>query len=94
VAFSLVIDALATYRLTRLVVEDEITADLRDLVWNKYPPEKTKVGYAITCPHCTSMYAALLVAAAPRRARPLVYALALAAITSLLHDARQAADVH
>lgn len=51
----LLILALATYRLSRLVVEDEITASLRDKIWAKYPPS-TKLGYLLTCYWCTSVW--------------------------------------
>jgi hypothetical protein len=92
-----VIDALAAYRLTRLVVEDEITSDLRDLVWRKFDPGTTKVGYLLTCPHCTSVWVAGAIVLArhiaPKAARPATYALALAGAASLVNDARAWADV-
>lgn len=53
--------ALATKRLTTLVVEDEITRDIRDLVWRKYPPETTKLGYLVTCVKCSSVWAGAVV---------------------------------
>lgn len=51
--------AVATLRLTRLVIEDDITESLREYVWDRYGgPEESKIGYAITCYWCTSIYAA------------------------------------
>jgi Protein of unknown function (DUF1360) len=91
-----VIDALATERLTRLVVDDEITADLREWVWKKYPPESTKIGYLLTCPFCASVWAGGLVAlasATPSRGvfsgsvAVLKYTLALSGAVSLAREA-------
>lgn len=48
---------LATYRLTKLVIEDQITASLRDKVFEKFPPQSTKIGYLFTCPWCVSIWA-------------------------------------
>lgn len=91
------VDALACFRLTRLVVEDEITADLREVVWKRFDPEKTKIGYAVTCPHCSSVWLAAGIGAlrsfAPRTANALLPALAVAGAVSLINDARAWADV-
>jgi hypothetical protein len=53
-----VIYALATYRLTRLVVVDSITGPLRERVWRTRPPHESRLGYLLTCPWCTSVWAA------------------------------------
>jgi hypothetical protein len=58
---NLVVDAVAVYRLTKLVIDDEILADIREKVWEKYPPETTKIGYLTTCPWCVSIWMAGLV---------------------------------
>lgn len=50
---------LASYRLTRLVTLDDITAPLRDRIWRRFPPH-TRTGYLITCDWCTSIYASSL----------------------------------
>lgn len=60
------VDALATYRLTRLIVEDEITSPLRETIWDTYDPGETKIGYLITCPWCVSMWVGASVVAARR----------------------------
>lgn len=59
--YDLVILALATARLTRLVTTDTIFSRLRERIWAKYPPESSRYGYLITCNWCTSIYAATLV---------------------------------
>lgn len=59
----LVIYGLATYRLTRLITRDIITEPVRNWVWKKLPPEKSKVGYLFTCEWCMSIYVASLLLA-------------------------------
>lgn len=54
---NLLINALATRRLTRLVLDDKITESLRTRILDKYPPESTLTGYLMTCPWCVSIYA-------------------------------------
>lgn len=58
----LILDVLATQRLTRLVTEDQITEPVRELVWKRFDPEETKIGYFVTCPHCVSVWAGGLIA--------------------------------
>lgn len=55
---SLLLDIVATYRLTRLIVRDEITADLREIVFKRFPPRTSKLGYLLTCTWCISIWAA------------------------------------
>lgn len=71
--------ALATKRLTTLVVEDEIARDIRDRVWDSYPPETTKLGYLISCRKCTSIWAgaAVLLLGSSKWTRWIVGALTL-----------------
>lgn len=60
---SFAIDALAVHRITRLVIEDEITADFREWVLEHHGhPSQSKLSYFVTCPHCVSVWAAALVA--------------------------------
>lgn len=77
------ITALATYRLTKLILEDEITAPIRDRVLSKFPPESTKIGYLLTCPWCVSMYMAPLAYFAPT---PIKESLAASAVTGILAE--------
>lgn len=83
VAIELLLDALATKRITRLVVEDAILEDARDIVWDRFPPEENKLGYLITCHACSSVWAGAAVASGlvPKFARNL---LALSEITLLV----------
>lgn len=86
----LAIDVLATQRLTRLMTEDTITQPLREKLWVLSPPENKGPGYVATCNHCSSVYAALAVTLSHTRplrfTRPLIYALALSSVTSLVAD--------
>lgn len=85
-------DALAVKRLTRLVVEDQITAPIRELIWKKFGgPETGKgIGYMITCPHCCSIWISAGVTAArimiPRIWSPIAHGLAAASVTSMLAE--------
>lgn len=80
--------ALAAYRLTRLVVQDEILSPLRDRVWDRFPPESTRTGYLLTCPWCTGFWVSLLLFAAYTAASAVVIwfciVLGLAAVTGWL----------
>lgn len=90
-ALSLAVDALAAQRLTRLMVEDVITEPLRDKWWSYFPAEERHgPGFVPTCPHCSGIYAAFAITATHakplRFLRPVVYALALASVPSLVAD--------
>ena len=61
--FELVLYGLATYRLTRLITRDVITESLREWVWRRKPPEKSKIGYLFTCEWCMSIWTASLLLA-------------------------------
>jgi len=84
----LVTTGLATYRLSRLVVEDEIFEPVRSKVWSKYPPESSKIGYLFTCYWCTSIYAASALQIsrmiAPKTTRVVETALAASAIAGII----------
>lgn len=54
--------ALATKRITRLIVDDTILDEVRDAFWERFPPEESKLGYVITCHACSSVWAAAIVA--------------------------------
>ena len=86
----LVEDALATHRLTKLVLDDRLTAPLRDRLFKRFPPESTKIGYLFTCPWCTSIWLGAGVATArlvaPRAWRPIARMLAFSSATGLLEE--------
>lgn len=57
---TVIVLALAVYRLSRLVVEDTVLEPVRTAVWKKFPPSHM-VGYWFTCYWCTSIWFATLV---------------------------------
>jgi hypothetical protein len=85
---SLARTSLATYRLSRLAVEDEITSPIRDRIWKTYPPESTKVGYLLTCYWCSSIYAASALQIsriiAPKTTRAVETVLAASAVAGIV----------
>jgi hypothetical protein len=85
-----VIDALATYRLTKLVIDDEITKDLRKKWFEKFPPQSTKLGFMATCPWCAGFWVATGVVAA-RTVAPAAWekagaAFAFSAVAGMLEE--------
>lgn len=84
-----VIDALATYRLTRLVQRDTLPPVRRareHVMESDEVPESVKE--LLDCPWCLSFWVGLLVVwlrrAAPRAWRPVALALAASAVTGLI----------
>jgi hypothetical protein len=55
-----IVFSLAIYRATRLVTQDEIFSNVRNRIWNRYPPETTRIGYLFTCEWCMSIWVASL----------------------------------
>lgn len=53
--------ALATKRIVRLIVKDEIFEDARVWAFDKWPPEENKLTYLLTCEKCLSVWAGLVV---------------------------------
>lgn len=99
-ALDLALDALASYRLTKLVRDDMITQPLRDAVEQRHgPPDRSRVTYLLNCPWCLSVYFGLALALArgrlPGFTRVVSRALAVSALTGLLAeraDASRPAD--
>lgn len=86
-AVPLVLDALATYRATRLIVEDDVPfGPARDWITRRWPD--SKFTELVGCPWCSSMYVAAVVVtarvAAPRVWSYLATVLAMSAATGLL----------
>lgn len=81
-----IVDALATWRLTRLIQQDSFppAAWLRSHVEARFP-EEHPVGEMFRCPWCLSPYVALAVylarRACPRLWEPVAFALAASAVT-------------
>lgn len=91
---SLLTYSLATYRATRLVIEDNITEDLRNKAFaelDKLPNKLArKLEYFLTCPWCVSIWAAgfllTLRLFAPTLADLLALLLATSATTGLIYE--------
>lgn len=77
---------LATYRLTKLVIEDEATRPLRNAILNSH--HNPKLEYFLSCPWCVSVWAgAGLVALdkfAPNFSKSTQSVLAASAITGII----------
>lgn len=76
------IGALAAHRLTRLAIQDVITAPVREKIFDRWPPTTGSPSYMLACSWCASVWAGLAVAGLQGKGgklgRGLVYALALA----------------
>lgn len=91
---TLAVDTLATYRLTKLVIDDEITREAREWAYeqaNRLPaPLASKVTYLLGCPWCVSIWAAgtllLLRKVNPALADYLNTLLAASAVTGVLAE--------
>ena len=73
----------ATYRLTKLIQEDEILSPLRDRFHEKFPPHSSKLGYLSTCPWCLSMWIAPVAHFLPT---PIKAALTASAVTGIISE--------
>jgi hypothetical protein len=58
---TLIILALASFRLARLLTVDVIMDSLREWVWKKRPPHTHKFGYLFTCNWCMSIWTSSLI---------------------------------
>lgn len=86
-ALELMVDALATHRITHLIVEDTFPLGrLRDRIIDQQP--ESMLAEWITCPWCASMPVALTVcvarAVAPKWWAPLATVLAFSSATGML----------
>ena len=86
--FELSVAGLATYRVARLIVKDEIFSRPRNAIWKRFPPERSKFGYLFTCMWCTSVWVASLLEISrmiiPNVVHPVAIVLAISAIAGLL----------
>ena len=93
---NLLIDMLATFRLTRLATRDTITEPFRQQLRHAAmrqvdsPGIAAKVDTLISCPWCVGWWIAVAVVAArrlyPRAWEPVAAALAASAVTGLIAD--------
>lgn len=72
---------LAVERLTRLVVEDELTRPIREGVEKRWPG--SKLSYLVNCKACVSLWAALALSSG-KVPKPLISALAASSAVLLL----------
>lgn len=83
-----IVSGLAVYRATRLLTRDEITSPIRDKVWEKNPPEKSKIGYLFTCEWCMSVWVSSILQIcriiSPRTTSKVEKILAFSAIAGML----------
>lgn len=88
-ALHLIIDAVAVFRLTKLMTDDYITEDIRNYIFD-HTSKDSKLRYFITCGWCTSMWAAIGLVALRRIHEPtaniISTSLALSAITGVSYD--------
>lgn len=75
-ALDVAIRVAAAWRLTKLVVDDEVTRELREAVEDRWPG--SKAAYLVNCPACVSVWAGLVAVVLPR---PVAGALAASAGT-------------
>lgn len=89
------IAALATYRLTKLVIDDEVVAELRQAAYDKIsglPPGtlRNKLEYFLGCPWCVSIWAAaslyILSRTSPSLYNFYASTLGLSAATGLIYE--------
>lgn len=78
----MLVELLATARVTRLITEDSITEPLRDRAMEIHP----KLGELVHCRMCTSIWAGAAVVAASRLLPGLNRMLALSEGTILLRE--------
>lgn len=87
-AVSVLTDIVATYRLTKLIMEDKITEDFRNLIYEKFPKD-SKLSYLIGCPWCISIWAGLTIFTlrriSPETANVVSGLLAASAITGVVY---------
>lgn len=82
-----VILALAVYRITRLIVQDQVLDKVRVAIWKRHN-SSSGIGYLITCYWCTSFWVSSLVVISyiivPVPVTAIALVLALSAITGLI----------
>lgn len=92
---SVMLDALATYRVTRLITQDEITRPVREKLVERFESRGySRAAYLLQCPYCVSVWVGLGVAVASRSRRWETLRLALAAsgVVSIIHSVEAALE--
>jgi hypothetical protein len=79
--------ALAVYRITRIIVEDQVLERVRVEIWKRHN-SSSGIGYLITCYWCTSFWVSSLVVVSyiivPVPVTAVSLVLALSAVTGLI----------
>lgn len=57
---TLLVDIAATYRLTKLILDDKLTEDLRNAIYTRFPRD-SKISYFVGCPWCVSVWAGAVI---------------------------------
>lgn len=87
-AVNVLVDIAASYRLTKLVMEDRLTEDFRNLIYERFPRD-SKLAYLIGCPWCVSVWAGLTIFTlrqiSPETANIVSGALAASAVTGVVY---------
>ena len=52
--------SLAVFRVVRFLTKDFLIEGLRNRLWNRFPPETTKLGYFSTCAWCLGFWFSLV----------------------------------
>jgi len=81
-----VVRAVAAWRLTELVVADEVTRPVRERVTGRWPG--TRLAYLLSCRTCVAVWAAAATQLLPD---PVTEGLAVAAATMWITDIREGA---
>lgn len=94
---NMLVSLLVTRRITSLIVDDEITSDIRDAWLARWNADTTKLGYLVTCRKCSSVWAGaatllLLSLTKYRLVRVIVGALALSEASITIDKLQQPED--
>lgn len=88
-AVALLSDILATYRLTRMVLDDKITEDIRNAIYERSPRD-SMMSYFVGCPWCVSIWAGLVIFSlrriSPSNADIVSGLLAASAVTGVIYN--------
>ena len=84
----LIILSLASWRATRLIIEDRILEPVRNRIWEKHHPDASFWGYLITCYWCLGLWVSAFVVGwyliLPSVSIPVAAIFALSALVGLI----------
>lgn len=87
-AVAVLTDIAATYRLTKLIMDDKITEDFRALIYSKFPRD-SNIAYLLACPWCVSIWAGIAIfglrRVSPETANLVSGLLAASAVTGVVY---------